>query len=129
VTWLHILWLSLIGCVGMAVMDSVGTVLVRAINAGRGNLAGLMDAVGDAAKMSVLSVASVRLTSDFGMKGYLGIIPILVTAFFVTRHATHLTANMVDEDEARADRHQDARIAYLENQVDLLTKLARKHFR
>jgi hypothetical protein len=127
--WLHILWLSVIGCVGMAVMDTVGTVLVRAINAGRGNLAGFMDAVGDAAKMSVLSVASVRLTSDFGIKGYIGILPILVTGFLVTRHATHLTSNMVDEDEEKADRHQDDRIARLEQQVHLLHNLARKRSR
>ena len=100
----------------MAIMDTVGTVLVRAINAGRGNLAGAMDAIGDLAKMTVLSIAAVRLTSHYGWLGWLGIIPILITGFLVTRHATHLTADIEDEEDVAEDTERDDRIRWLERE-------------
>jgi uncharacterized membrane protein YjfL (UPF0719 family) len=111
---------AVIGSLGMAVMDSVGTVLVRAINAGRGNLAGFMDAVGDLAKISILSVAATRLTSDYGAWGWLGIVPILLTGFFVTRHATILSQRIEDEDDAEENEARDAKIRELELEMAML---------
>ena len=125
-TW-HIIALSALGCLGMAVMDTVGTVLVRAINAGRGTLAGLMDAAGDLAKMTVLSIASVRLTSNYGWWGWLGIIPILITGFLVTRHATHLTAGIEDEDEAQEDDERDSKMLWLEREFLVLKAEHERH--
>jgi len=115
-----IVGLSVVGCIGMAVMDTVGTILVRAINAGRGNLAGMMDAIGDLAKMSVLSIAAVRLTTHYGWWGWLGIIPILITGFLVTRHATHLTSGIEDEEEAAEDDERDSKMLWLEREFLVL---------
>jgi len=119
VTWAIILY-AVVGSIGMAVMDGVGTVLVRAINSGRGNLAGLMDAVGDLAKITILSVAATRLTTNYGAWGWLGIIPILVTGFFVTRHATILSQRIDNEEEEAEDAERDARIRAMELEVAML---------
>jgi hypothetical protein len=119
VTWAIILY-AVVGSIGMAVMDGVGTVLVRAINSGRGNLAGLMDAVGDLAKITILSVAATRLTTNYGAWGWLGIVPILVTGFFVTRHATILSQRIDNEEEEAEDAKRDARIRAMELEVAML---------
>ena len=111
---------AVLGCIGMAVMDSVGTVLVRAISAGKGNLAGAMDALGDLAKITILSVAATRLTSDYGWWGWLGVLPILVTGFFATKHATHLSDNIEDEDQTQEEEERDAKIRWMEREVMVL---------
>ena len=110
---------SFIGSVGMAIMDSVGTVLVKAITAGRGTLAGSMDAIGDAAKMSVLSVASVRLTSDYGAWGWLGILPILLTGFFVTKHSVQLSRG-IEAEPTEEEQEQESKVLWLEKEFLLL---------
>ena len=111
---------AVLGCIGMAVMDSVGTVLVRAISAGKGNLAGAMDALGDLAKITILSVAATRLTSDYGWWGWLGVLPILVTGFFATKHATHLSDSIEDEDQTQEEEERDAKIRWMEREVMVL---------
>ena len=111
---------AVLGCIGMAVMDSVGTVLVRAISAGKGNLAGAMDALGDLAKITILSVAATRLTSDYGWWGWLGVVPILITGFFVTKHATHLSDSIEDEDQTQEEEERDAKIRWMEREVMVL---------
>ena len=111
---------AVLGWIGMAVMDSVGTVLVRAISAGKGNLAGAMDALGDLAKITILSVAATRLTSDYGWWGWLGVLPILVTGFFATKHATHLSSNIEDEDQTQEEEERDAKIRWMEREVMVL---------
>lgn len=118
--WLHILAYSALGCLGMAIQDTVGVTLVKAIGAGRAVLAGLCDVAADVAKIVILSVSGVELTHAFGWKGYVGVVPILVTGFVVTFHATRLSARIVDEDEVKADRMQDDRIATLEARVEAL---------
>jgi len=119
--WGEIAWLSAIGCVGMAIQDSVGTFLVRAINTNRPNLAGAMDVLGDIAKILILSISANDLTHGYGWKGYLGIIPILCTAFVVTHHSVKLASEMEDSEDAAEDDDRDARIKKLEAQVAALT--------
>lgn len=120
--WKDIAWLSLLGCLGMAVQDSVGTFLVRAINTNRPSLAGMMDVLGDVAKIVILSVSANDLTHQFGWRGWVGIIPILVTAFVVTHHSVKIASKMENyEDEAENDE-RDRRIATLERTVATLAK-------
>ena len=118
--WGNIVWLSAIGCVGMAIQDSVGTFLVRAINTNRPNLAGAMDVLGDIAKILILSISANDLTHGYGWRGYLGIIPILCTAFVVTHHSVKLASGMEDEDDAAEDDDRDARIDRLEADIAAL---------
>jgi len=120
--WASIFWLSFLGCVGMAVQDSVGTFLVRAINTNRPALAGLMDVAGDVAKIVILSISASDLTHNYGWHGYLGILPILVTAYFVTYHATVAVSGMEHPEEAAEDDERDNRIKSLETQVAALIK-------
>ena len=119
--WGNIVWLSAIGCVGMAIQDSVGTFLVRAINTNRPNLVGAMDVLGDIAKILILSISANDLTHGYGWRGYLGIIPILCTAFVVTHHSVKLASGMEDEDDAAEDDDRDARIDRLEADIAALT--------
>ena len=119
-TWLHIAAYSLLGCVGMAIQDTVGVTLVKAIGAGRALLAGACDAAADIAKIAIMSISGVELTRFFGWRGYLGILPILFTGFFVTYHATRLSSKIVNvEDEAATDK-QDERLDVLEQSVRAL---------
>ena len=118
--WSQILWLSAIGSVGMAIQDSVGTVLVRAINTNRPSLAGAMDVLGDIAKILILSVSANDLIHRYGWRGWLGIIPILCTAFVVTHHSVKLASRLEDEADAAEDDTRDKRIAKLEEQVAAL---------
>ena len=120
--WGDIAFLSFIGCIGMAVQDSVGTFLVRAINTNRPSLAGLMDVASDIAKVLILSISANDLTHSYGWKGYLGLLPILVTAFFVTYHATKVSSSMVDEGEVAEDSERDSRIKALEHKVNGLER-------
>ena len=119
--WGNIVWLSAIGCVGMAIQDSVGTFLVKAIHINRPSLAGAMDVLGDIAKILILSISANDLTHGYGWRGYLGIIPILVTAFVVTHHSVKLASGMEDEDDAAEDDTRDGRIKKLEERVAALT--------
>ena len=119
--WGNIVWLSAIGCVGMAIQDSVGTFLVKAIHTNRPNLAGAMDVLGDIAKILILSISANDLTHGYGWRGYLGIIPILCTAFVVTHHSVKLASGMEDSEDAAEDNDRDARIKKLEAQVAALT--------
>lgn len=119
--WGNIVWLSAIGCVGMAIQDSVGTFLVKAIHTNRPSLAGAMDVLGDIAKILILSISANDLTHGYGWRGYLGIIPILVTAFVVTHHSVKLASGMEDEDDAAEDDTRDGRIKKLEERVAALT--------
>lgn len=118
--WLHILAYSALGCLGMAIQDTVGVTLVKAIGAGRAVLAGACDAAADIAKIAIMSISGVELTHAFGWRGYFGIIPILVTGFVVTYHATRLSAKIVDEQAEAATDKQDERLAALEQQVRAL---------
>lgn len=118
--WGNIVWLSAIGCVGMAIQDSVGTFLVKAIHTNRPSLAGAMDVLGDIAKILILSISANDLTHGYGWRGYLGIIPILVTAFVVTHHSVKLASGMEDEDDAAEDDDRDARIDRLEADIAAL---------
>ena len=118
--WGNIVWLSAIGCVGMAIQDSVGTFLVKAIHTNRPSLAGAMDVLGDIAKILSLSISANDLTHGYGWRGYLGIIPILVTAFVVTHHSVKLASGMEDEDDAAEDDDRDARIDRLEADIAAL---------
>ena len=118
--WGNIVWLSAIGCAGMAIQDSVGTFLVKAIHTNRPSLAGAMDVLGDIAKILILSISANDLTHGYGWRGYLGIIPILVTAFVVTHHSVKLASGMEDEDDAAEDDDRDARIDRLEADVAAL---------
>jgi len=114
----HIVWYSLIGCVGMAVLDSTSTILTHAITAGRGHLAGVMNMAYDVANLTVLSLSGVALTHNFGFWGYIGIIPILITAYFVTYHATvHGHENIVDEEEEAEDKERDRKIWWIEREI------------
>jgi len=115
--WLSIAGYALLGCVGMAIQDTVGVTLVKAIGTGRAFLAGCCDAAADVAKIAIMSVSGVELTHAFGWKGYVGVLPILFTGFFVTFHATKATAKMVDPEEVAADNLQDKRLADLEHAV------------
>ena len=118
--WANIAWLSLLGCLGMAVQDSVGTFLVRAINTNRPSLAGVMDVLGDIAKIVILSISANDLTHGYGWRGYIGIIPILVTAFVVTHHSVKLASKMEDSEDAAEDDERDSRIRKLEADVAAL---------
>ena len=110
---------SALGCIGMAVLDSVGTVLVKAISSGRAMLAGMCDVAGDLAKMSVLSVATVRLLDIHW--GWLGLLPVLITGFFVTYHATRLSQSF-DEEEDSADDDRDAKLRWMERELIVLKR-------
>ena len=114
--WAILGW-TLIGCAGMAVMDLVGTVLTKAIQAGKPNLAGLADMIGDAAKLTVLAAAGPELIFHYRPWGWLGIIPILATAFLVTRHAVILTHGIENADDAAEDDERDGKIKWLEAQL------------
>ena len=120
--WSQIAWLSALGCVGMAVQDSVGTFLVRAINTNRPTLAGSMDVLGDIAKIIILSISANDLTHSYGWRGYLGIIPILVTAFVVTRHSVKLASKMEHEGESQEDDERDSKIRWLEREMLVVKK-------
>ena len=124
-TW-AIIGYSLVGCIGMAVMDSVGTVLVKAVSAGRGNLAGSMDAVGDLAKITILSVAATRLTSNYGIWGWLGVLPILLTGFFVTKHATKLSMKIENDEEAAEEEAKESKMRWMERELILLKQQAKR---
>jgi len=124
-TW-AIIGYSLVGCIGMAVMDSVGTVLVKAVSAGRGNLAGSMDAVGDLAKITILSVAATRLTSNYGIWGWLGVLPILITGFFVTKHATKLSMKIENDEEAAEEEAKESKMRWMERELILLKQQAKR---
>lgn len=120
--WLSILGYSALGCVGMAIQDTVGVTLVKAIGTGRALLAGCCDAASDVAKIAIMSISGVELTSAFGWRGYVGILPILITGFLVTYHATKAARSIVDEQEAAADQMQDQRLAALERQVNAIIR-------
>jgi uncharacterized membrane protein YjfL (UPF0719 family) len=124
-TW-AIIGYSLVGCIGMAVMDFVGTVLVKAVSAGRGNLAGSMDAVGDLAKITILSVAATRLTSNYGIWGWLGVLPILLTGFFVTKHATKLSMKIENDEEAAEEEAKESKMRWMERELILLKQQAKR---
>jgi len=119
VIW-HIVWLSFVGCLGMAVLDTTGTIMVKAISTGKGWLAGLCDAIADLSKITVLSISSVDLTHKFGIKGFIGVIPIAITGFLVTAHATHATAGMENDEDAQEDQARDDKIRWLEREVLVL---------
>jgi len=120
--WLSILGYSALGCIGMAVQDTVGVTLVKAIGTGRAFLAGCCDAAGDVAKIAIMSISGVELTSNFGWRGFLGVIPILCTGFLVTYHATKATSGIVDEAEVAADKVQDTRLQALEAKVEAILR-------
>ena len=115
--WFHIALFSLIGCIGMAVQDSVGTFLVRAINTNRPTLAGVLDVLGDIAKILILSISANDLTHGYGWQGYIGIIPILMTAFVVTHHSVKLASKMEDAEDAQEDDDRDMKIRWLEREM------------
>jgi hypothetical protein len=118
--WWSIIGYSALGCVGMAVLDSCGTVMVRAIAAGKGVLAGAMDAAADLAKITILSISGVELTHAYGWRGWFGVVPILVTGFLVTMHATHLTHGIENEETAQEDDDRDTKIRWLEREFQIL---------
>lgn len=120
--WANVAILSLVGCIGMAVQDSVGTFLVRAINTNRPALAGMLDVAGDVAKILILSISANDLTHSYGWRGYIGIIPILVTAFFVTHHSVKLASKMEDPEDAAEDDERDDKIRWLEREMIVIKK-------
>ena len=111
---------SAIGCVGMAIQDYAGTVLVRSVATGRGLIAGCMDAISDLTKITILSVSGVELTHQFGWRGWFGILPIMLTGFLVTWHATHLAQGIENEEESEDDDARDSRLAVLEAEIAIL---------
>jgi hypothetical protein len=125
-TW-QLIALSAAGCAGMAVQDAADTVRVRAIATGRATIAGLMDAGGDLAKFVLLSFSGVQLMTNYGWKGRWFLLPILLTGFLVTYHATNLSERIEDEDENREDDTRDGRIQALEAKVDLLERRLKEH--
>jgi len=112
--------LSGVGCVGMAVQDVTNTYLVRAIATGRGFLAGAMDAIGDLAKFVLLSFSGVELMANYGWTGRAFLLPVLITAFIVTYHATNLSHDLEDEDDAAEDDQRDDLILDLKARIEVL---------
>ena len=108
---------SILGCIGMAIQDYAGTVLVKSVHAGKGWLAGSMDAVMDLTKITILSVSGVELTHAYGWRGWFGVLPIMVTGFVVTWHATHLSKGIENEDEEAEDNTRDERLRALEGKL------------
>jgi len=111
---------SALGCVGMAIQDYAGTVLVKSVHAGKGWLAGCMDAVGDLTKITILSVSGVALTHTYGWRGWFGVIPIMVTGFLVTWHATHLSKAIENDEEEAEDDTRDDRLRALEAKLQAI---------
>lgn len=118
--WTDIAIYSAIGCASMAVQDFSHTFYTRAVNVGKGLLAGSMDALGDLTAFLILSFSGVNLTTHYGWRGWIGVIPILVTALVVTMISTDLSHDLEDEDEAREDDTRDGRIQALEAKVQYL---------
>lgn len=79
-----------------------------------------MDVLGDIAKIIILSISANDLTHGYGWRGYLGIIPILITAFVVTHHSVKLASKMEHEGEAQEDDERDAKIRWLEREFIVL---------
>ena len=104
----------------MAVQDSVGTFLVKAIHTNRPTLAGSMDVLGDIAKILILSISANDLTHQFGWRGYIGIIPILVTAFVVTYHSVRIASKIEDTEDAAEDDDRDSKIRWLEREMIIM---------
>ena len=44
----------------------------------------------------------------------------LITGFFVTMHATHLSSGIEDEEEAAEDDERDAKIRWMEREILVL---------
>lgn len=117
-TFWHIVMYSVVGSVGMAILDYTSTILTHAITAGRGHLAGMMNVCYDVANLTVLSFAGVALTHNYGAWGFVGVLPILITAYFVTYHATVLgKEKVVDHEEAAEDDERDTKIRWLEREM------------
>ena len=121
--WGNIAFYSFIGCLGMFLQDSVGTIMVKAIGAGRPLLAGSMDALADIAKITILSISGVELTHQFGWRGFVGIIPIIAVGFATTAVSTHYSNRfVVDEDDENHETVQESRLAALEAKVEQFGK-------
>jgi hypothetical protein len=118
--WISIAGYSVLGVIGMAIQDAVSVTLIKAIDTGKAMLAGICDAISDIARIAIMSISGVELTSKFGWKGFIGVIPILITGFFVTYHSTKATSKMVNEKEEAEDDERDNRISKLERELQVL---------
>ena len=121
-TWTEIAIYSAIGSVFMAIQDVGYTINARAVAKSKPWLAGWMNGLVDLSAFAILSFSGVNLTTKYGWRGWIGTIPVIVVAVFVTKVATEKSDVIEDEDEEREDDLQDSRIQALEAKVEALQK-------
>lgn len=80
--------LIIVACLSMVLKDAVGVFLVKAEAAGNERLAGIINPAGTIASVLFYSVGATRLANDFGWKGYLGLIPVLIVDYIDGRYFT-----------------------------------------
>jgi hypothetical protein len=110
-----ILFYSMLGCVSMVIQDSSGTILVIAESRGKSHLAGMMDVTGDIAKFMMYAYSGSILMTHYGPVGWLGIIPILITAYITTSRTTSWAHKNIRNE---VDEKQNDQIRELQEQID-----------
>ena len=100
------LFLIVISCISMILKDAVGVFLVTAEARGNERLAGILNPFGTLAGIVFYSIGAMGLVHNYGFKGYLGIIPILVVDYFDGRYFTAV-GRYIQSDESNKDANLD----------------------
>lgn len=100
------LLLIIISCLSMIMKDAVGVFLVTAEARGNERLAGLLNPLGTLASIIFYSVGAMGLVHNYGWKGYMGILPILVVDYVDGRYFTAV-GRYIQSDETDKDANLD----------------------
>jgi len=82
------IFLIVISCLAMVLKDAVGTFLVVSEARGNERLSGMLNPFGTIASVIFYSVGATDLVHNYGVKGYLGLIPVLIVDYFDGRFFT-----------------------------------------
>ena len=92
--------LIIIACLSMILKDAVGVFLVKAEAAGNERLAGIINPAGTIASVLFYSVGATRLANDFGWKGYLGLVPVLIVDYIDGRYFTAVSRYIQSDQDS-----------------------------
>lgn len=80
--------LILITCIAMVFKDGVGVFLVKSEAEGNERLAGIINPFGTMAGILFYSIGANNLTHEYGVWGYIGLLPVLVVDYIDGRFFT-----------------------------------------
>ena len=93
------LLLILITCLAMVLKDGVGVFLVKSEAEGNERLAGIINPLGTVAGILFYSVGAMNLTHQYGVWGYLGLLPVLVVDYIDGRFFTAVSRYIESDQE------------------------------